>query len=173
MRTESSEVIAQEDVAAIVFFGKLTRNGWFPRSGTVTRTVEDLGSRGAAPIVDVNLNGAGLLGALRIAPAALCECANLEIAGGETFRATGPIAPLGAGLTSGFGVGFGSIAGDESASVERASAEFEIRGLSLGLSSEAVGFSSEGAASAGRLMPAESSELATGGVGVGEVDLSA
>jgi hypothetical protein len=54
-RTESCEVIAKEDVAAIVFSGNLTLIGWLSWLGTVTRIVEALGRCGAAPIAEVSL----------------------------------------------------------------------------------------------------------------------
>ena len=65
-RTESSELIARDDVAAIVLCGKLTQNGWLPRSGRVTRIVENLGNLGVA--VGITPLGAGLPGSI----ASLC-----------------------------------------------------------------------------------------------------
>lgn len=166
MRTESCEVIAKEDVAAIAFFGELTLNGC-PRLGTVTRIVEGVGRCGAAPIVEVSLYGAGLLGTLLIGPTALGECASLELAGGNTFRTISPIAPLCSELTSNLADGSDSVVGDESESVERTSAKYsEPRVLSSH-------FSLAGVASSSLLAAAASSELATGGVGVREVDPSA
>ena len=141
-RTESCEVIAKEDVAAIAFSGKLTLNGRFPRPGRVKRIAEDLGKCGAVPIVGVSLSGAGLLGAIS------------------------SIAPLCSELTSGLANGLDSVVGDESESAECTCAKFsEPRVFSLD-------FSFEGVASPGRCVPAESLELATGGVGVREVDPS-
>ena len=167
-----------EDVAAIVLFGKLTRNGWLPRSGTVTRIVEILGTCGVAAIVEVSLYGAGLLGILRIERTAFGRRrslelgrTSLELAGGSTVRTTGPIAPLGSGLTSGFGVNLDSIAGDESAFVERTSAKSEIGAFSLGFSSEAGGFS-EGVALSDPFMPTALSELSALGGRVCGVDSS-
>lgn len=146
-KTESCEVIAREDVAAIVLFGKLTRNGWLPRSGTVTRTVEGLRTSGAEAIAEASLYGAGFLAARRIERTALGRLKNLEfgragleLAIEEMLRPIGSIAPLrselisGLTLASGLAGGLDSTAGDESASVERASAEAELRGISLGSS---------------------------------------
>lgn len=165
-KTESSEVMAKEEVAAIVFFGKLTLNGWLPRLGTLTRTVDGLGRR-AESITEANLYGAGLREALRIERTVLRGCASLELAGGSTFRTTGPIAPLGSELTSGLTGGLDSIVGDESESVERVSAEYS------GPRAVSSDFSSEGVASPGLLACAEASELATGGGGVRGVDSTA
>lgn len=128
---------------------------------------------GAAAIADVSLYGAGLLGARRIERTALGRCTSpglgrtsLEFAGGDRFRATGAIVPVGSELTSGFADDLDSAAGDDSESVERASAEYsEPRVLFSG-------FPSEGVASPNVLAPTESSERATGGVGVREVDSS-
>lgn len=168
-----------EDVAAIVLFGKLTRNGWLPRSGTVTRIVEVLGTCGAAAIAEVSLCGAGILGVLGVErtafgrrPTLELGRTSLELAGGGMFRTTGLNAPLGSGLTSGFGVILDSVAADESASVERASAESEIWGFSLGLSSEAGGFS-EGVELSTPFLPAAVSELAAWGSRACGVDSSA
>lgn len=168
-----------EDVAAIVLFGKLTRNGWLPRSGTVTRTVEVLGTCGAAAIAEVSLYGAGILVVLGVErtafgrrPTLELGRTSLELAGVGMFRTTGLIVPVGSGLTSGFGVGFDIIARDESAFVERASAESEIPGFSLGFSSEGVGFSASVALSA-PFMPTALSELAAWGGRVRGVDSSA
>ena len=150
-------------MAAIAFFGKLTLNGWLPRPGAVTRIVEGLGRCGAAPIVEVSPYGAGLLGALLIGPTVLVECASLELAGGDAFRPISPIAPLCSELTSGLADALDSLVGHESESVDRTSAKYsEPRVLSLD-------FPSEGVASSSLLVPAVS-ELATGGVGVREVD---
>ena len=123
-RTESCEVIAKEDVAAIAFFGKLTLNGWLPRVGTLTRTVEGLGRCGAAPIVEVSLYGAGLLGALLIGPRVLGERVRLEFAGGDMFRTIGPIAPLCAELSSGLADRLDFAVGDESEFAERTSGKY-------------------------------------------------
>src|SRR5215469_737354 len=161
-RTESCEVIAKEDVAAIAFSGN--RNGWLPRLGTVTRIAEGLGRCGATPIVGVGLYVAGLLGALPIGPTALGECARSELAGGDTFGSINPVAPLCSELTSGLADGLDSVVRGESESLGRTSAEYsEPRVLSLG-------FSPEGAASSSPLEPARASEVGTGGVGVREVD---
>lgn len=152
-------------MAAIAFSGN--RNGWLPRLGTVTRIAEGLGRRGAAPIVGVGLYMAGLLGALLIGPTALGECARSEFAGGDTFGSISPVSPLCSELTSGLADGLDSVVRDESESVGRTSAKYsEPRVLSLG-------FSPEGAASLRLLVPAEASELGTGGLGVREVDSSA
>ena len=72
----------------------------------------------------------------------------------------GPIAARGSELTSGLAVGFGSIVGDESESMERTSADVS------GPAVFSLDFSSEGAASSGFLVSPESSELAAGGEAV-------
>ena len=176
-------------MAAIVFFGKLTRNGWLPRSGTVTRTVEGLGRRGAELISTLTAAaclgsryGAGRLGALRIERTAfettLGRRTSLGLTGGNTLRGTGSIAPRLSVLTSGLTTpgltdGLDSAVGDESESVERASSRPALGGLSSGFSSEAVGFSSEGLASSSFSAPVESPEPATSGGEVCELDSSA
>lgn len=159
-------------MAAIVLFGKLTRKGWLSRSGTLTRIVEALGKHGAAPIgcgvaaiVEVNLYGEGILRAVRVERTALDRRKILELAGGRMLRTIGAISLLCGAGSSGLAVGLGSTAGDESTFVERASDGPAPGGLS-------TDFSAEGAASAGLLMPAKSSELATGGGGVRGVDSS-
>src|SRR5689334_7987916 len=165
-RTESCEVIAKEEVAAMVFCGKLSLNGWLPRLGTLMRIVEGFGRCGAAAIVEVSLYGSRLFGARLIGLTALGGRTSLELGGGDTFRTTGPIAPLCSELTSGFAEGLDSVVGDKTESVERASTESETRVLSSN-------FSSEGVVSSVLLAPSESSELAAGGGGVREVDSSA
>ena len=99
-RTESCELIAKEDVAAIAFSWKLTLKGWLPRLGRVTRIVEGLVRCGAAPIIGVCPYGAGLPGALLIEPTALGEYAGLEFTGGDVFRTFGSIKPLCSELAS-------------------------------------------------------------------------
>ena len=160
-RTESCDATAKEDVAAIAFFGKLTLNGGLLRPGTVTRIVERIGGCDPAP-----MDGVRPLGALGIGPAALGESASLELARGDTFRRISPFASGRPELTAGLAGAFDSVVEDKSESVERTSAEYsEPRVLSVELSLEGV-------ASSRLLVPAESRELANGGVGVREADSS-
>jgi len=63
--------MAKEDVAAIAFSGKLTRNASFARAGILTRIAEGFAERGAAARAE--LFGARLSGALLVGPAALRE----------------------------------------------------------------------------------------------------
>ena len=164
-------------MAAIVFSGKLTRTGWLPRAGALTRIVEALGGCDAATLVEVSLYGTCLLSARLIRLTALGRRTGLELARGGTFRVTGPIAALCSELTSVLADGLDSIAGDESAFVESTSAEFsELPVLSdpgaTEVAAPALDFSSEGVASPGVFAPPESSELATGGGEVRGVDSS-
>src|SRR5215471_3254640 len=139
-RTESCEVIAKEDVAAIVFSEKLTRNGWLPRLGRVTRIAEDAGKCGAAAIAGVILRGAGLTGAMSAAGTLRSEF---------NFGSSG---------------GFDSVAADETESAERTGAKCsELCALSLN-------FSSEGMASLSLWVAAESLEPVTNAAEVRKVD---
>jgi hypothetical protein len=118
MKTESCEVIANEEDAAIGFSGKVSLNGLLPSPGPLTRIAEGGGRCCAAAVAGVTLRGAGLLGAPRIELTALDECAGLGLARGGAFRATSPVEPLRSGLASGLADGLDSIVGDEFESVE-------------------------------------------------------
>ena len=148
-RTESSEVIANEEEAAIGFSGKFSRNDLLPLAGAVTRIAEGGDGCGAAAVEGVTLRGAGFLDAPLIGPTALGECAGLGLVGGGVFRAISPVEPLRSGLASGLADGLDSIAGDEFETVESTFAnDSESRVLSLD-------FSSEGVASSSLLAPEE------------------
>ena len=156
-------------MAAIVFSGKLTLDGWLPRLGTLTSITEDRGKCDAASSVELSLYGAGLLGALLIGMAALCECAALELAGGDTLRTIGSMAALRSEGASDLADGLDSIVGDETESAERTRAKSSEPGLfSLDFSSEGW----EGVASSSSCKPGVPLEFATGGAGVREADSS-
>jgi len=138
-RTESCEVIANEEEAAIGFCGRTSLNGLLPSPGPVTRIVEDDDRCGTARVAGVTLRGARFLGAPFIVPTVLRECAGLGLAGGGAFRAINPVEPLGSGLASGLTDGLDSVVGDEFESVEGAFAKDSEPGvLSLDFFSEGV-----------------------------------
>ena len=62
-KTESCDVIANEEEAAIGFSGKVSLNDLLPLGGAVTRITEGGDGRNAVPVAGVILRGARFPGA--------------------------------------------------------------------------------------------------------------
>ena len=95
--------MAIEEEAAIVFSGKLTRNGLLPWAGAETKIPEGpegVDRRGGAPLEAAARREAGLLHGSIAESTALREGAGLEVAGGGAVRAISPVEPSRPGMVA-------------------------------------------------------------------------
>src|SRR5580658_10172477 len=88
--TESWEVIANEEEAAIGLSGRISLNGLWLSPGPVKRIVAGDDRRGIARVAGTTPREAGLIGAPRIGTEALGGCAGWESPSGDAFGAVGP-----------------------------------------------------------------------------------
>ena len=86
-RTESWEVIANEEEAAIGLSGRISLNGLPPSPGPVKRIVEGSDRRGVARVAGITLRDAGFAGTHSSERPLWAECAGCDSGGGGAFRA--------------------------------------------------------------------------------------